>query len=243
MGKYDNIEGIAKRTMVLFFLIDKSLSMSGAKIGAVNYAMRDVIPEIQKIASDSADANIKIVVLTFSSGSEWLYQTPIDAKDFKWSDINVGGMTDMGNAFKQLNEKLSRNGFMADISGSYAPAIILMSDGYPTDDYLKPLKELKNNNWFKASIKAAIAIDIDGSDADKNMLTEFTGNRESILEVNNTDMLKKMIRFVTVTASKIGSTSSNAPDNGQIQSKQDDFNKQIIDFNDALINSDYDNWE
>lgn len=243
MGKYDNIEGIAKRTMVLFFLIDKSFSMSGAKIGAVNYAMRDVIPEIQKIASDSADANIKIAVLTFSSGSEWLYQTPIDAKDFKWSDINVDGMTDMGHAFKQLNEKLSRNGFMGDISGSYAPAIILMSDGYPTDDYLKQLKELRNNNWFKASIKAAIAIDIDGSEADKSMLTEFTGNRESILEVNNTDMLKKMIRFVTVTASKIGSTSSNAPDNGQIQSKQDDFNKQIIDFNDALINSDYDNWE
>lgn len=229
--------------MNLFFLIDKSLSMSGPKIGTLNYVMRETIPEVQKIASGSADANIKISVLTFSSGVEWMYQTPIEAEDFQWTDINVDGMTDMGDAFKELNRKLSRKEFMAEISGSYAPAIILMSDGFPTDEYIKPLNDLKNNNWFKASIRAAIAIDIDGSEADKDMLAEFTDNKESVLVAENVDILKKMIRFVTVTASEIGSTSSNAPTNGQIQSKQDVFNQQIIDFNDDLLNSGYDDWD
>lgn len=239
MGKYDKVEGISKRTLVLFFLIDKSGSMTGRKIGTVNVAVKEVIPEIQKIAEDSADANIKIAILTFSSGAQWVYQSPIDAKDFKWSDVNVDGVTDMGCAFNLLNEKLSRNGFMTEAAGSYAPALFLMSDGQPTDDYLKALDALKKNNWFKASLKAAIAI---GDDADKNMLAEFTGNPESVLTAHTPKDLKSMIRFVSVTASKIGSTSSNAPVDGQDQTKQDDFNQQIVDFNDTLVNTDADNW-
>lgn len=241
MGKYDNVEGIAKRTMVLFFLIDKSFSMAGSKIGAVNVAVREVIPEIKKIADESADANIKVAVLTFSSGAQWMYQSAIDVSDFSWSDINVDGMTDMGLAFKLLDEKLSRNGgFMADTAGSYAPAIFLMSDGQPTDEYGKWLDELKKNNWFRASLKAAVAI---GDDADKDMLAEFTGNRESVLTVHTPEALKKLIRFVSVTASKIGSKSSNAPVDGKDNKKQDDFNKQIVDYSNELDDSKYDDWD
>ena len=64
---------IPRRTMTLFFLVDTSGSMSGDKIGAVNEAIREVIPEIKDISSENADAQIKIVVLEFSSGARWLY--------------------------------------------------------------------------------------------------------------------------------------------------------------------------
>lgn len=242
MGKYDSIEGIAKRTMVLFFLVDTSGSMMGQKIGAVNTSIKEVIPEIREIAEDSADANIKIAVLTFSNGAQWLYSETIDAKDFKWNDINPGGMTDMGQAFKMLNEKLTRNGgFMTDAAGSYAPAIFLMSDGQATDDYYKGLDALKQNNWFKAAIKAAVAI---GDDADKNVLTEFAGNPECVLTVHTPEALRRVIRFVSVTASKIGSRSSNAPVDGEAQTKQDDFAQQITDFQatEMDFDSDSDNW-
>lgn len=233
MGRYDNVEGISKRTMVLFFLIDKSGSMYGSKIGAVNQAVREVLPEIRDIAEDSADANIKVAALTFSTGADWMYNSSIDAKDFLWIDVNAEGMTDMGQAFKMLNEKLSRtSGFMTDAAGSYAPAIFLMSDGQPTDDYEKYLKQLKENNWFKASIKAAIAI---GDDADKKMLADFTGNPECVLTVHTPEALRKLIRFVSVTASKIGSKSSNAAVDGTVQTKQDDFAQQIKDYKDINI--------
>lgn len=240
MSMYDSVEGIAKRTMVLFFLIDKSYSMGGSKIGAVNYAIRDVIPEVQKIANDSADANIKIAALAFSNGAEWIYPLPVDAQDWQWNDINVEGMTDMGEAFSMLNEKLSRKGgFMSDAGGSYAPVIFLMSDGQPTDEYLKPLAELKNNKWFRASIKAAVAI---GDDADKDVLAEFTGNIESVLLARTPEALRRIIRFVTVTTSKIGSTSSNADEDGTGPSKQEGFKEQVKVFTDELEDSEYDDW-
>jgi len=215
---------IPRRTMVLFFVVDASGSMQGSKIGAVNSAIEDVLPELADISAENADAQIKIAVLEFSSGARWLTNTPIEAEMFTWSYINdAQGLTDLGEACKQLNAKLSRNEFMNEVVGSFAPAIFLMSDGAPTDDYKRELQKLWQNNWFKKAIKVAVAI---GDDADTSVLAEFTGNVESVLTVHTPETLKKMIRFVSVTASQIGSKSSNAgatEEAGEIRSKQDDM--------------------
>jgi uncharacterized protein YegL len=45
MGIFDKVEGIVKRQMVLFFIVDTSGSMEGTKIGAVNAAIREVFLE------------------------------------------------------------------------------------------------------------------------------------------------------------------------------------------------------
>ena len=98
---------------------------------------------------------------------------------------------------------------MQSASGSFAPAIILLSDGGPTDDYASGLSKLKANNWFKSAIKIAIAI---GDDADKDVLKEFTGSSEAVITVHNIEALKQIIRVVAVTSSQIGSKSSTAGD-------------------------------
>ena len=117
------------------------------------------------------------------------------------------GLTSLGAACIELSSKLSRSGYMQSASGSFAPAIILLSDGGPTDDFESGLKKLKDNNWFKAAIKIAIAI---GDDADKDVLKQFTGNAEAVFTVHNIDALKQIIRVVAVTSSQIGSKSSTA---------------------------------
>ena len=166
-----------------------------------------------------------------------MYPNPVDVKDFKWNYVNAGGMTEMGKAFEVLNMKLSRNEFMSEVAGSYAPAIFLLSDGAPTDEYKEDIARLKQNNWFKYALKAAVAI---GDDADKEMLAEFTGDEELVLTAHNPEILRKVIRFVSVTASKIGSKSSVSM---QIDNnKQNDFAEQITEFSSDLIDSQNDNW-
>ncbi len=217
---------IPRRSMVLFFLVDTSGSMSGDKIGAVNEAIREVIPEIKEISAENADALIRIAVLEFSTGARWLYNSPIDSELFTWNDLETGGLTDMGEAFKILNEKLSQNHFMADDIGSFAPAIFMMSDGEPTDDYKKRLVELKLNKWFKVAIKVAVAI---GTDANTQILKEFSGSDECVLTVRSPQALRKMIRFASVTASQIGSKSSTigVETGGDSNQKANDFAKQM----------------
>ena len=223
---YDEAVEVARRTMVLFFVVDTSRSMEGEKIGTLNSAVEDVLPEIRSLSGENADAVIKIAALQFSSGAKWLTYAPMDAEEFSWSWLSAEGYTDLGAACRELNSKLSRNAFMNDVAGSFAPAIFLLSDGEPTDDYTRPLGELWTNNWFKKAIKVAVAI---GDDANTDVLAQFTGDPESVLTAHNPEALRKMIRFVSVTASQIGSRSSAVGKLGadEVASKQEEFVAQV----------------
>lgn len=231
MGMYDEIVEVPRRTMVLFFLVDTSGSMWGTKIGTVNSAIEEVAPEIKDISETNADAQIKIATLQFSTGAQWIESAPVPAELFQWNHLDASGVTDFGEACVKLDQKLARTEFMSDATGSFAPAIFLLSDGSPTDDYRRGLDKLKTNNWFKKAIKVAIAI---GDDADKDVLAEFTGNMEAVITTHNSEALKKWIKFVSVRASEIGSKSANAVnpvgDNSSesnVVSKQDEFIKEI----------------
>ncbi len=235
MSLLDNV-AIPSRTMVLFFFVDASGNMMGSKIGEVNSAIEEVIPELKDLSESNADAQIKIAVLEFSNGARWLTPNgPVEAENFFWNDIDASGVTDLGDACRMLNEKLSTKAFMSEATGSFAPAIFLLSDGGPTDEYKKGLEPLKQNKWFKKAIKVAVAI---GGDADKSVLEEFTGNNESVLEVHNPAMLRKMIKFVSVRASEVGSESANVG-SGDVsgESKQDAFIKELNTFKVEVANS------
>lgn len=223
MGLLDETVSVPRRTMTLFFLIDTSGSMEGNKIGAVNDAVVNVLPMLNDISETNPDAEIKVAALEFSNGVNWLYDEPKLAKDFIWQDVTASGLTSLGAACSELASKLSRSGgFMQSASGSFAPAIILLSDGGPTDDYNSGLAKLKANNWFKSAIKIAIAI---GDDADKDVLKDFTGSSEAVITVHNIDALKQIIRVVAVTSSQIGSKSSTAGET----TKQEQVVKDIQD--------------
>ena len=223
MGLLDETVSVPRRTMTLFFLIDTSGSMEGNKIGAVNDAVVNVLPLLNDISETNPDAEIKVAALEFSNGVNWLYDEPKLAKDFIWQDVTASGLTSLGAACSELASKLSRSGgFMQSASGSFAPAIILLSDGGPTDDYNTGLAKLKANNWFKSAIKIAIAI---GDDADKDVLKDFTGSSEAVITVHNIDALKQIIRVVAVTSSQIGSKSSTAGET----TKQEQVVKDIQD--------------
>lgn len=239
-GMFDEVGPIVKREMVLFLVIDQSGSMIGSKVNAVNTAVREVLPEIRDIGG--SDAVIRLAALLFSTGCRWMYDAPMAVEDFQWANIDAFGMTDMGAAFTELAGKLSRESFLKAPSASVAPAIFLMSDGCPTDDYQAGLARLQGNNWFRHAIKVAVAI---GEDADKKMLEEFTGNPEAVITVHTPEALRKMIRFVTVTSSKIGSKSQAAL-NGEPQSKQLALIQDIQDFlddNPDLNQNADDEWE
>ena len=209
MGSVLTPDAMPRRTMVLFFLVDASSSMRGGKIGAVNDAIRNVLPMVNDISVNNPDADIKIAVLKFSSGTEWVYTEPKSASEFEWLDIEAEGLTDMGEACVELNDKLSRSKFLKSETGYYAPAMILMSDGHPTDDFMSGLSKLKQNKWYNKGIKAAIAI---GNDADKEALAKFCPDMECVFEVHDIENLRRIIRLMAVSSSTIGSASTHTGD-------------------------------
>ena len=217
---------IARKTMTLFFLVDTSGSMYGEKIGSLNEAVRETIPDLNDLSVSNPDAAIKIAALQFDSDVKWLYPQPIEAEKFQWNDLQADGLTALGGALDELNSKLSKSQFMQEAAGSYAPVIILLSDGGPTDDFDAALERIKKNNWFKHAIKVAIAI---VNDADKNVLAQFAGTSEAVFEVHNKAALRAIIKFVSVTSSQVNSKSSGVED----ASKQQKVIEQVQDFVDT----------
>ncbi len=201
-----------RKVMTLLYLVDTSGSMAGEKLGSVNSAMEEaIVNDLPSISSANDDAEIKVAILQFSDDCSWITPPsgPIGIGDVIWSDLQPDGMTSMGAAFRELDSKLSRNAFLQSQTGAYAPVIILMSDGGPNDDWEDALENLRKNNWFKHAIKIAIAI---GEDAEKSVLACFTGNPETVIEVNDKHTLKMLIRKVSVRASEFQSHSKQATD-------------------------------
>lgn len=198
----------ARRVLNIFTLVDCSGSMMGEKIAALNDAMRNVVPIVAEISANNPDAEIRMASYAFGAKPHWITTSPVEASMFSWTDLEADGWTPMGQTCEELNDKLShKHGFLKNASGSYAPVIIMLSDGCPTDDFNKGMAALNANNWFKHSTRIAIAI---GNDADINVLKTFTGNSELVLRVHNIDALKTAIKVVVVTSSMVCSQSSSA---------------------------------
>ena len=243
VGRYGaNIEEVAARTMTLFYLFDKSGSMSGAKIGQVNYAMKDIPQIIKEVAEGAPNANITVAAATFSTGVEWITPQPQTPDEFinTWRDLQAEGLTSLGAALSSLNEKMSRKAFLGDNPMGYlAPGIIILTDGEPTDDWEKPLAELQKNNWFKNAINIAFAV---GDDANKDVLAKICGTPEAVISIDDPEKIRQYIKFVTAAVSKTG-TKSQAANGGtpqdavinQIQNIDDDkpFVVDIPDVDDS----------
>ena len=94
--------------------------------------------------------------------------------------------------------------------GGIAPIIILMTDGMPTSyDWEKRLESLKKKGWYRVALKYALAIGIDSDEA-MDVLKKFTGNPETVLKVYTAEALRKVIKVIAVTASKVKSNSSSS---------------------------------
>ena len=200
---------LASRPLHFFWVVDCSGSMYGEKIGTVNNAIQTCIPEMASAAENNPNAQLLIRTLSFSTGATWLTAAPVPVDEYAWDDLDANGVTDMGKAFELLSAQLSIPPMPAR---ALPPVIVLLSDGQPTDDYKKGLDKLRSMPWFRKAVKIAISI---GQDADDDVLIEFTGNRELVLQANNAAALTKMIKWASTTASMVSAPASKPMNSAQ----------------------------
>ena len=115
-------------------------------------------------------------------------------------------MTDLGKAFEMLAAQLT---IPPMSERALPPVLVLLSDGQPTDDYKKSLDKLLHLPWGKKAVRIAISI---GQDADDDVLEQFTGNRELVLQANNPQALVKMIKWASTAASVVSAPASRPKD-------------------------------
>lgn len=198
---------IANRPLHFFWVIDCSGSMAGEKIGAVNHAISEVIPEMKEAAKDNANAKLLIRTMQFSTGASWVTPEWVDIDEFYWHDlIAEDGVTDLGAAFELLASELS---IPPMPQRALPPVIVLVSDGLPTDDYRAALDKLLQLPWMKKAVRIAIGIgNAEKDDYDRDVLEEFTKNKELVFEARNAVTLTKLIKWASTAAASVSKPSS-----------------------------------
>ena len=202
----DTFEGlgdaVSKRELKIYWLVDISGSMAGDKIATVNRSIRAVIPELIDASDENPEIQMYVRAMKFGSGAQW-HTNETKIKDFKWYDLSVSGVTDMGAALKLMAEELTPDRMA---KRAIPPVLILMSDGEATDDYEGGLQALLGQKWARKSVRIAIAI---GSDANTDELAKFCSHpRENppLVAERATDLIK-FIKWASVEVSKSVSTS------------------------------------
>jgi len=181
--------------------------MAGDKIQSLNTAIREAIPEMRRVAQSNPHAQVLVRAIKFSSGATWHFAQPTPVDNFQWQDLSAGGVTDMGRAFLLLADQLKmppmeRRGL--------PPVLVLITDGYPTDDVALGLKAIMDQPWGKKAVRIGIGI---GADADYAILERFIGNPEiKALQANNAEALVQYIRWAS-TASVQAASAPNVQSN------------------------------
>lgn len=201
MPKISELEAMPRRALNIFYVLDTSQSMQGNSIETLNKAMVDTIEILKEQAKGNADAQLKVSVLQFNGGCEWLNtEGPENAEDFVWKNLIPRATTDVGHALAELCDKLSKDKFLSSSTGSYLPIIIFMTDGYATDNYKKELIKIRENKWFARATKVGFAL---GYDPDLKMIAEIVGHPEAVISTADLTAFGRLIKFVSQTASML----------------------------------------
>jgi|YelNatPaOPRAMG01_1025707.scaffolds.fasta_scaffold96175_1 uncharacterized protein YegL len=204
---------IASRPLHFIWIVDCSGSMGyDGKIQSLNAAIRESIPHMKKMAEENPNAQVLVRAVKFSNGAEWHIAQPTPVEQFEWIDLEAGGETDMGKAFRLVAEQLK---IPPMSERALPPVLVLVSDGQPTDDYASGLKVLLELPWGKKAVKIAIAI---GGDANHEVLQRFINNPEiKPLQADNPEALKRYIRWTSTAVLKSASLPPSQPKQGAVQ--------------------------
>lgn len=156
----------------LIFIIDVSGSMAGQRIDILNTIMNRFTSRFDELFVSDRDITFKLSVLSFSSSVEWMYKDARDVIGFKWKQLEASGLTNLGLALNELNNRLSfDNGILSSKSDTLVPLIVFFSDGAPTDAWNNSLSIVEKNELFDKSHKRVIAI---GDDAPTDILSQLS---------------------------------------------------------------------
>ena len=200
---------LAQRPLQFVFICDVSGSMTGKKIESLNFAIKESIPEMRRVADENPNAAVQVRAITFSNGANWHVDQPTDVQQFVWSDVSAFGVTDMGHAIDLVAEALDINKMP---ERGLPPVLILISDGQPTDDFKSALDRLVRLPWGAKSVRVAIGI---GDDADMDVLLQFMGGdgREvQPLKANNAQDLVKFIKWASTVPLAAASKPASLPE-------------------------------
>lgn len=207
---------LARKPLHFIFVLDVSGSMMrGGRIQALNNAITEVLPHLRDEARANPHAELLIRVLAFANEPQWIIEEPTQVDKVHWNRLEAvpRGFTELGSALQTLAGALEH---LDESNSAFPPAIILVSDGRPTQSsgvtFAEGLQSLLNNRWGATAVRLALGV---GRDADMHSLRRFIGDEDvPLLRADNPEQLVEYIVWASKAASKVASRPVVGPGSG-----------------------------
>jgi len=194
------------RPLPVIILADTSASMSiSGKIEALNDAIRDMVDTFADESRRMAEIHVSLV--TFGGDAASVHLSLVPAHELKkLQRMDAIGRTHMGGAFELVTNLIEDKELIP--SRAYKPALVLLSDGHPTDDWKEGLQGLLASERAQKATRFAMAI---GDDADESVLQEFINDPEApLFKAHEARDIHRFFRAVTMSVT--ARTRSQSPD-------------------------------
>ncbi len=202
--------GVARRPLHFIVMADCSGSMKGEKMQALNYALRSMLPHLVDWERDQLQAQLLIRILAFASAPNWYVPDPVPVSELSahWRNLEYVpmGRTNMGPAFRAVAEALGPERLERR---ALRPAILLITDGLPTDPpggFEQGLAALLEIPAGRSALRLAVAI---GRDASSEPLDRFRSQDVPVLVADGTDEIADRLVTASIAVSRMSEVGAN----------------------------------
>ena len=220
----------APKPFPVVLILDVSGSMSGSKIDNLNEAVHNMIDTFAQ--EEKMETEIIVSIIKF--GPVELYLPFTKASQIKWKDLKTTGATPLGGALQMAKAMIEDK--ETTPSRAYRPAIVLVSDGQPTDDWEKPLEDFIFEGRSSKCDRMAMAI---GHDADEIVLRRFIENTpHDLFFAENANQLHEFFQRVTMSITmrtksrnpnEVPEPSDIKLDGGSVTSDKENYDQSVDD--------------
>ena len=197
------------KSLPVVLLLDVSGSMYGAKIEALHDAVVEMVNTFVK--ERVKETSIKTSIITFGEDVSFHKPGTVDAP---YTDVvelqtlgippfDADGSTPLGSALRLAKDMIEDKSLTP--GKWYAPAVVLVSDGQPNDEWRQPLDAFIHSGRTARCQRVALAI---GNDADQQMLELFTGNKNMVFFAEDAANISNAFKKVTMSVSQRASQSN-----------------------------------
>lgn len=197
MSELKKFQVQSARPLPVIVLADTSGSMSvDGKIEALNKGLNDMIASFS--TESRLRAEIQVSVITFGGSQAELNLPLTPAHQLQsFTPLLAEGMTPLGGALSLASQMIEDKDYIS--SRAYKPVIVLVSDGYPNDNWQGAFARLVNGERSSKATRFAMAI---GADVDEAMLGDFANDSEApLFRAENARDIHRFFRAVTMSVS------------------------------------------
>ena len=184
------------RVLPVIIAVDRSGSMSkDDKIGALNLALKNCINSLREW--NTYRVEIQVALYSFGGDGVTCDCGLMPAGSVSFREYQAYGGTPIGMTLTEIKSLIEDREQIP--SRSYAPTVVLLTDGVATDATAVPLDAFVKEGRSAKAFRIAMAI---GDDADMAFLQQYVSEPEYLVTGESAADIKNFFKFVTMSVSQ-----------------------------------------